>query len=88
MTTHVNPANVVAPTDAVAEASLRIISEFVMLRKVRGPHAAQVEAMAMHNAAIAVLRPDIGAAGVQQMLDLAAAENERIRRRDDRGPPP
>ena len=80
--TAISPVNVTSPTDAVAKVAIRIMSDLAVLRQAAGREEMQVEAMAMHNAALAVLRPDIGADGIRRMLELAGAENDRIEARD------
>ncbi len=78
----ISPDQVVAPSPEVAERSLEIIDTLDFLRRTHGGECMSVEAMAMHNASLAMLRGDIGTSGVDQMLRHARAENDRVAARD------
>ena len=82
VTSAVHPHEVVAPSNEVAEATLAFTDDLARTRDRNGRAAMQVQAMAMHNAALAVLGAELGLGSVRQVLEIALGENGRLAERD------
>lgn len=78
----VGHSDVVAPSHAVAEATLTYSDELARIRKKDGRGAMQVAAMGMHKAAIAVLGAEIGLVDTRSVLEVSLEENSRLASRD------